>query len=87
VYLNIEDTAEIVAIDSSATGTLTVVKMDTNGKAQPVQQVRTHEGARTAAWDPTTDRLYLPSANFVDGKDGERAAVAGTFEVLVVGRK
>ncbi|MFC4307968.1 YncE family protein [Steroidobacter flavus] len=68
-------------------GTMTVLKLDMNGKAQPVQQVQTHEGARTAALDPTTDRLYLPSANFVDGKGGEREAVAGTFEVLVVGRK
>jgi YVTN family beta-propeller protein len=71
----------------SNNGTLTIFKLDTNGKAQPVQQVVTHEGARTAALDPTTDRLYLPSANFVDGKDGKREAVAGTFEVLVVGRK
>ncbi len=79
-------TKRLVFIPSN-NGTLTIFKLATNGKAQPVQQVTTHEGARTAALDPTTGRLYLPSANFVDGKDGEREAVAGTFEVLVVGRK
>jgi YVTN family beta-propeller protein len=81
------DAAKRLVFIPSNNGTLTVLKLDTNGKAQLVQQVHTHEGARTAALDPTTDRLYLPSANFVDGKDGEREAVAGTFEVLVVGRK
>ncbi|MBL8271266.1 YncE family protein [Steroidobacter sp.] len=81
------DSVKRLVFIPSNNGTLTVLKLDANGKVQPVQQVRTHEGARTAAFDPSTDRLYLPSANFVDGKDGEREAVAGTFEVLVVGRK
>lgn len=81
------DPARRLVFIPSNNGTLTVLKLDPTGKAQLLQQVHTHEGARTAAFDPSTDRLYLPAANFVDGKDGEREAVAGTFEVLVVGRK
>lgn len=81
------DASRRVVFIPSNNGTLSVLQLDASGGARLAQQVITHEGARTAAFDPTTDRLYLPSANFVDGKEGKRTRVPGTFAVLVVGRK
>jgi YVTN family beta-propeller protein len=49
----------------------------------------TANGARTAALDPKTGRLYLPTADFENGAPGEKKhkVVPGTFRILVVGEK
>ncbi len=73
-------------------GTLVIASLDRKGIATQVQTVATQEGARTAALDPRTGRLYLPVSAFVTNPDGSRREnadgwwerVPGTFKVLVV---
>lgn len=65
-------------------GTLTVVHLDARARIKPVAVVETAPGARTAALDPQTGRLYLPRAEFTTGSDGEPVRKPGTFAVLVV---
>ncbi|MGN6422403.1 MAG: YncE family protein [Asticcacaulis sp.] len=66
-------------------GTLTVI--DFSGDKPVVAQILTTKpGARTAALDPETGRLYLPTANFAPTQPGARPTVIDdSFEVLVVG--
>ncbi len=69
----------------SGDGKLTVIAFD--GKPHVVDTVDTKAGARTAALDPKTGRVYLPTADFAPAKPGERpAALPDSFEVLVVGK-
>ncbi len=65
-------------------GTLTIVALDRRGRPSPVATVNTQVGARTAALDPKTGRLYLPAHDFAPGPDGAPQRVPGTFKVLVV---
>jgi YVTN family beta-propeller protein len=65
-------------------GTLTIFGLDVTGKPTVVDVVTTQEGARTAALDPKTGRIYLVAMEFETGAAGEREPVAGTFNVLVV---
>ena len=52
-----------------------------------VQTVKTGEGARTMGIDPGTHRIYLPAAEYETGANGKRVQKAGSFMILVVGRK
>jgi DNA-binding beta-propeller fold protein YncE len=54
-------------------GTLTWFRLETNGRVTVVDNVPTEPGARTAALDPKTGRIYLPAQQ-----------TPGTFKVLVV---
>lgn len=65
-------------------GTLTIFSLDRTGRAAPVASVKTARGARTAALDPTTGRVYLPTADFTADEKGEDVLTPGTFRVLVV---
>lgn len=68
-------------------GTLTVFRLDPNGKASVVQHLTTRDGARTAAYDTRRDRLYLASARVErDAKDAYLRARTD-FRVLTVGRR
>jgi hypothetical protein len=51
-----------------------------------VQSVKTGEGARTMAMDPSAHRFYLPTAEYEIGANGRRSQKAGTFKILVVAR-
>lgn len=66
-------------------GTLTVI--DFSGKTPVVAQVvTTKPGARTAALDPATGRLYLPTADFAPASPGTRPAVIDdSFKLVIVG--
>jgi YVTN family beta-propeller protein len=59
------------------------------GKPAVIATVPTANGARTAALDPQTGKLYLPTADFAPPAAGEKrhTVVPGTFRVLVVGEK
>lgn len=61
-------------------GTLTVFQVDRHGRAHSREIVSTQRGARTAAFDAATGRLYLPAAR----SDAEGKPLPGTFNVLVV---
>ena len=47
-------------------GTLTVAGETSPGKFEIRQTVKTRPGARTMGIDPTTHRIYLPTAEFAD---------------------
>ncbi|MGI4827679.1 MAG: hypothetical protein ACRYFU_05750 [Janthinobacterium lividum] len=81
-----------LAFSSNGEGTLTVV--DAAHGDFPIETLPTARGARTMAYDESSDRLYLVTAKF--GPPPERTAevphprssvVPGTLEVLVVGRQ
>lgn len=86
------DPARDLAFSSNGDGTLTVV--DASSKSYPVlETLPTKRGARTMAFDPKTDRVYLVTADFgpAPAPTAERphsrpSAVPGSFGVLVVGR-
>jgi metal-dependent amidase/aminoacylase/carboxypeptidase family protein len=52
----------------------------------PAGTVTTEVGARTAALDPVSGRVFLPSAKFQPAQQGQRPAmVPGSAHLLVVG--
>ena len=57
-----------------------------------VDTIKTQYGAKTMGLDSKTHRLFLDTADFGapgparGGRGGRRAAVPGTFRVLVYGR-
>lgn len=62
---------------------------ETNGVPSIVGTIPTANGARTAALDSKTGKIYLPTADFSAPAEGEKRhkVVPGTFRVLVVGQK
>jgi hypothetical protein len=77
------------AFASCRDGTLTVARETAPGKFAIVQTVKTRPGARTMGLDPTTQRIYLPTAEFEapkPGSGGRAATKPGTFMIVVVAR-
>jgi DNA-binding beta-propeller fold protein YncE len=74
-------------------GTVTVIREVSPDKFEVVQTLETAKSARTVDLDPKTHRLYLVAAQFgaapsptPEQPRPRPAMVAGSFEVLVVGR-
>lgn len=65
-------------------GTLAIFPLEREGRAGMVTTVNTQKGARTAALDGETGRLYLPTAEYRTDSEGKRHRVPNTFTVLVV---
>jgi DNA-binding beta-propeller fold protein YncE len=86
------DAAHKLAFSSNGDGTLTVV--DAGASNYPVlQSLATQKGARTMAYDPRKERIYLVSAEFgprptatPENPHPRPSVVPGSFTVLVVGR-
>ena len=81
-----------LAFASSGDGVLSVVNAAAAGYPT-VQSLPTQRGARTMAYDPATDRIYLVTAEFgprptptPDNPHPRRAMLPGSFTVIVVGR-
>ena len=79
---------------SAGDGTITVVKETAPGTWTAVETIETKRGARTMALDPATHRIFLPAAAYgpVPSPSAENPRprapmLAGSFEVLVVGRR
>jgi hypothetical protein len=75
------------AFASCRDGTLTVAAENSPGKFEIVQTVKTSPGARTMGVDPTTHRIYLPTAEFEEpkpGAGGRAATKPDTFMIVVV---
>ncbi|MEO8586342.1 MAG: YncE family protein [Acidobacteriota bacterium] len=79
---------------SAGDGTITVVKETASGTWTAVETIETKKGARTMALDPATHRIFLPAAAYgpVPSPSSENPRprapmLAGSFEVLVVGRR
>jgi DNA-binding beta-propeller fold protein YncE len=71
------------AFASTAGSQLIVAGETSPGKYSIVQTVKTGEGARTMGLDPTTHKIYLPTAEYETGASGKRVK-SGTFMILVV---
>jgi DNA-binding beta-propeller fold protein YncE len=67
-------------------GSLTVAE-EKSGKWETVQTVTTKPGARTMGVDPTTHRIYLPTAEMVAGANGRMTNKPDSFMIVVVGRR
>ncbi len=73
------------AFASTAGGVLSVAGETKPGVFEIVQSVKTGPGARTMAIDPTSHRIYLPTADYDEVKPGSRPVPKpGTFKILVV---
>ena len=79
------DSGQIFA--SCADGTLAVARETSPGKFEIEQTVKTPPGARTMGADPTTHRIYLPTAESVAGAGGRPRMKPGTFMIVVVSRE
>jgi hypothetical protein len=82
-----------LAFSSNGEGTLTVVRQDGPDHYAVLEQVPTKRGARTMALDPTTHRLYLPTAEYgpapaptPENPKPRPAMLPDSFKLLVVGR-
>ena len=78
------------AFASCRDGTLTVAKESSGGSYAVAETVQTRPGARTMGVDPSTHRIYLPTAEFEPtpaGSNQRPAMKAGTFMILVVARQ
>ncbi len=79
------------AFSSSADSTTTIAHEDSPDKLTVVQTLKTAQGARTMALDPTTHRIYLATAEFnpppagaAPGR-GRPTMVANSMKILVFG--
>jgi DNA-binding beta-propeller fold protein YncE len=63
---------------------LSVAAETAPGKFAIVQTVKTGEGARTMALDPTARRIFLPGAEYEIGANNRRVQKPDTFKLLVV---
>jgi DNA-binding beta-propeller fold protein YncE len=72
---------------NGADGTLTVVREDKNGKYVVAGSVPTQRGARTMAVDPSSHRVFLPTAELGSPAEGQKrpSIKPGTFVILVYG--
>jgi hypothetical protein len=78
------------AFASCRDATLAVAAETSPGKFEIVQTVKTATGARTMGLDPTTNKIYLPTAEFEAPKPGAKRGPAtkpGTFMIQVVARQ
>jgi YVTN family beta-propeller protein len=74
---------DLAFVPSGGDGTLAVIRL--GAAPAVVSTVGTAKGARTAALDPSTGRIYLPSAKYAAAVGNARpAAVPGSFAVMVV---
>jgi hypothetical protein len=64
------------------------VARDTSpGKFSVEQVLKTAVGARTMGVDPTTHKIYLPTAEFETAGMGRPAAKPNSFMIVVVGKQ
>jgi DNA-binding beta-propeller fold protein YncE len=74
---------------ASCRETATIAHEDSPNKLTVVQTLKTATGARTMALDPTTHKIYLPTAQFEaqeqksDGARKRPRILSGTFKILV----
>jgi YVTN family beta-propeller protein len=84
--------AHKLAFASCGEGVLSVVDAG-SADYRTIENLPTQQGARTMAYDPATDRIYLVTADFgprpaatTDNPRPRPAMIPGSFTVIVVGR-
>jgi DNA-binding beta-propeller fold protein YncE len=82
------DAARTLFFIPCGAGTIAVIG-ENAGIPAVISTITTANGARTAALDSRTGKLYLPTADFQAPAEGEKrhTVVPGTFPMLVVGEK
>lgn len=65
-------------------GNATLSEIDLSGAPHVIRVMRTRAGARTGAYDPHTERLYLPFGTVVRTSGRSPHLVPGSFGLLVV---
>jgi DNA-binding beta-propeller fold protein YncE len=82
----IDEGRGVAFIPCGRDGELDVIPLRGNGPLTVTERVRTEVGARTLALDPSTGRLYLPTARFgpTPAGGGRPPALPGSFHILVV---
>ena len=75
------------AFASCRDGSLSVAKETSPGHFEIAQVVKTQTGAKTMGIDPTTHRIYLPTAEYETGPSGKPVAKPNSFMILVVARE
>ncbi|MEO6831422.1 MAG: YncE family protein [Chitinophagaceae bacterium] len=79
-----------VAYASCGDGTLAQILLSPKTGLYSVKNYRTKAGARTITIDPETHNIYVPTAEFIPLKDGEKGRakmIPGSFQILVFGAK
>src|SRR5438552_17700297 len=71
------------AFASCRDGSLAVASETSLGKFEIVQTVKTPQGARTMGIDPTTHRIYLPTAHFEQRPNGKQGTNPDPFMIVV----
>jgi YVTN family beta-propeller protein len=94
--LTIGDGCDGVAFDAATKniytangeGNMTVIHEEGANKFSVVENIETKKGARTIAFDTSTQLIYLPTAEFLPLEQGQKwpKMKPGTFQVLVVGK-
>jgi len=80
---------KMIYTSNGSDGTLTVIHEESAGKFVVLENVVTKKGARTISLDKQTHLIYLPTAEFEaadPNQKGRPKMIAGTFQVLVVGK-
>ncbi len=78
----------IAMIPTALDGRLTVISLAGATNDTVVASVPTQPGARTGAVDPSTGRVYLPTAQYYPLVPGKRPTTKpGTFQILVLDRR
>jgi len=84
------DPASADVFAANADGTLTVIHQDSSDTYHVTQTVTTPPFSRNIGLDPTTHRLFVPSAKFAPAQAGGRGRGSmepNSFSVLVIGRQ
>lgn len=81
------DPSTKLAFCSCGDGTVTIIAQESAEKYTVVETVKTKLGAKTMAYDPKTQRLYLPAVDMKAAQPNARpATVPGSFAVLIYGK-
>ncbi len=83
------DASTRLIFTSNGEGTVTVIKEISKNKYKVIETITTKRGARTIVLDPTTHKLYLPTADYESIPAGSPANTrpkmkVGSFQVLVI---
>jgi hypothetical protein len=84
------DPATADAFATAADGTLTIIHQDSPDRYHVVETLQTPPASRNMGLDPTTHRVFIPSATFAPAPAGGRgrgAVQPGSFTLLVVERQ
>jgi YVTN family beta-propeller protein len=83
------DASSKLAFCSCGDGTVTIIGQDGADRYKVVETLKTKLGARTMAFDPKTQRIYLPAADMKapeGNAKGRPTPVPGSFGLLIYGK-